>query len=190
MALTARSTPHTGRRLAVLSCVLGIASMVLGCNHRPTQEAGASSTRFIVVRHAEKATPMSDSDKDPALTDAGHERAARLARSLDDAGVVAVYATPYKRTRQTAEPTALAQQLPITEYDARGEAAVFAGALRERHRAGTVLVVGHSNTVPDIVAALCGCEVAPMTEAEYDHRFIVDITANGEVAMVDSPLAD
>jgi hypothetical protein len=51
-----------------------------------------------------------------------------------------------------------------------------------------VLIVGHSNTVPGIVASLCGCEVASIDEDEYDHRFIVAIDANGSAQVEDVPL--
>jgi len=138
-------------------------------------DADASMT-FVIVRHAEK---VADGSKDPPLTDAGHERAQALARHLSEVPVIAVYTTPFQRTRQTATPTAQEHGLPLIEYDAKLPAADFAAQLKQRHAGQTVLVVGHSNTVPDIAAALCSCGVAPMSEAEYDRLMTVRVDAGG-----------
>ncbi|MBB1087364.1 histidine phosphatase family protein [Lysobacter sp. SG-8] len=154
------------------------------CAAKPGNDPSAS-LRFVVVRHAEKAPAPAD---DPALTPEGEARAARLAASLANAPLVAVYATDYARTRDTAAPSAAAHGLAVTSYDAREPAAAFVAGLRARHESGTVLVVGHSNTVPGIAGALCGCAVAAMDESEYDHRFIVDIDASGAATLVDRPL--
>lgn len=86
-----------------------------------------------------------------------------------------MYSTDTRRTRATATPAAQAHGLAVTSYDARG-AEAFAGELRARHPAGLVLVVGHSNTVPALAAALCGCAVAPMTEQEYGLRYRLRFT--------------
>jgi len=135
---------------------------------------------FVIVRHAEKAQ---DDPRDPMLTDAGRSRAAALASALADAPITAVYATQFHRTRQTAAPTARAHGLPITVYDPGQSASILAARLRQSHRAGHVLVVAHSNTAPAIAAALCGCEVAPMDENEYDRRMTVRLAGNGAATL-------
>ncbi len=173
---------HVARIVSLLSLVF----LAAACSHEAARAPGPEAPTFVVVRHAEKDTATTDPD--PALIVAGEQRAQRLARSLEAASLVAVYATPYRRTRQTAAPTALAHDLPVTAYDAREPADAFAATLRERHRAGTILVVGHSNTVPGIVAALCGCDIPAMTEAEYDHRFVVEFDADGQARVSDRPL--
>jgi phosphohistidine phosphatase SixA len=103
---------------------------------------------------------------------------------LKDAGVTDIYTTQYKRTRQTAEP--LAQQLGITIAERPINAANSATYARDltqeiltRSAGKGVLVVGHSNTVPDIVRSLSGIAVPAMTDAEYDHIFVVVIPAVG-----------
>jgi len=154
---------------------------LLACASSP-MTAAPGTTEFVVVRHAEKAVGP-DVGPDPALTDAGHARARTLALALADAPVVAVYSTAYARTRQTAAPTADAHGLPVTPYDAREPATALAARLRAAHPAGTVLVVGHSNTVPDIAAALCGCAVPPMDETEYDRRLVVTVGADGHASL-------
>lgn len=129
-----------------------------------------------LVRHAEKA---SDDPKDPGLTDVGILRAERLAVLLRDDAVVAVYTTGYRRTQATAAPTARARGLRIQTYDAAQAAIGLAAQLRREHKHGALLVVGHSNTVASITAALCGCEVAPLRDDEFDRWITVRINRNG-----------
>jgi broad specificity phosphatase PhoE len=159
-------TPIKTLALSLLLCVLS------ACASRPA----AVPLEFVLVRHAEKAD---DDPRDPSLSDAGRARAQRLAESFAGREVFAVYATGYKRTRDTAGPTASAHATAVSVYDAKLPAAEFAAQLRRRHPVGKVLVVGHSNTVPDIAAALCGCEVAPMTDTEFDRRIVVDFDGQG-----------
>ena len=138
------------------------------------------ATTFVIVRHAEK---VADDSRDPALTAEGRARAQRLATALATAPLVAVYATGFQRTQQTAAPTAQAHALPVTTYDAEMPVAEFAALLLRNHRHGHVLVVAHSNTAPAIAAALCGCEVAPMDENEYDRRMTVRLAGNGAATL-------
>ena len=135
------------------------------------------TVEFVIVRHAEKA---SDDPRDPQLSAAGMARAQRLAASLATAPLAATYATAYRRTRQTAAPAAAAHGLTVSTYDAKSDAGEFAAVLRQRHARGTVLVVGHSNTVPAIAGALCGCVVAPIGDDEYDRRLRVRIDGDGD----------
>lgn len=152
-------------------------TVLLACTSVPMPATEA--TQFVVLRHAEKA-PVG---QDPSLTEAGTARAAAVAQALADAPVVAVYSTDYARTRETALPTAQAHALPVTPYDAREPAEAFAARLLAAHVGGTVLVVGHSNTVPGIAAALCGCDVPPMEETEYDRRLVVTVDADGKAVL-------
>lgn len=123
----------------------------------------------IVVRHMEKA--LVDGD-DPALSDAGIARAARVATVLAATGVDAVYATQYRRTVETAMPLAERLSLPLHVYNA-GDIEGLVAELDERHRAETVVVVGHSNTVPEIVEALSREDVGPISEDRYGDVFVV-----------------
>lgn len=161
-------------RIASLLLLVALA----GCRSVPDPADGAT---FIVVRHAEKAI---DDPRDPTLTSAGVARAERLARRLHRAPLVAVYATPLRRAQATAAPTARDHRLPVTTYDATS-AAEFARGLRARHAAGTVLVVGHSNTVPAIAQALCDCAIAPIADSEYGRRISLHVRPDGRVAVDD-----
>jgi broad specificity phosphatase PhoE len=109
----------------------------------------------------------------------GQQRARHIAAMLKDAGIRQVFSTPYQRTRQTAEPTAVQFALPVQTYDA-GKQADFARQLRGM--GGNMLVVGHSNTVPDLVRHLGGDPGADMPETEYDRLYHVTITDDGKVA--------
>jgi len=102
-----------------------------------------------------------------------------LARRLADAPLVAVYSTPFRRTRETARPSAVLHGVAVTTYDSALPAPAFAAQLRAAHPSGTVLVVGHSNTVPAIASALCGCQVAPLGENDYDAIYTVRIQGDG-----------
>ncbi len=157
-----------------------LALLAAGCAGTASVTPRAAGATFIVVRHAEKAAAPND---DPGLAPVGRERAALLARMFEDADLVAVYATGYRRTRDTVRPAARLHTLEPRTYDARIAAKAFAAQLATRHPSGTVLVAGHSNTVPDIVAALCACAAAPMGESEYDRISIVRFDAAGRPAL-------
>ena len=139
-------------------------------------ERPSAGATFIVVRHAEK---VADASNDPPLTEKGQARAEALAASLSDERLQAIYSTALRRTQQTADPSARAHRLQVITYDAKAAAAQFATQLKEAHPDGTVLVVGHSNTVPGIAGALCGCTVPPMDETEYDRRMAIRIAPDG-----------
>lgn len=147
---------------------------------------GTEPTTVIVVRHAEKATGQGD---DPHLSDAGTARAHALARALDDAGVTAVIVSQYACTAETAAPTARAAGVspevvevkdPIPRHIADVSAAV------RRHPGGVVLVVGHSNTVADIVAALGAGRPGDICDPEYDRMEIVGMAPNGRAWRIES----
>ena len=144
-----------------------------------------ATTTIIFVRHAEKATEPAD---DPGLSAAGQRRVAELTRQLVDADVVAgidaIYATDYNRTQETARPIADALDLPINTYDARDSETVLATILKE-HKGKIILVVGHSNTVPMLIANLgASKKVPPIHESEYDNIYIISIPWFGKTKTI------
>ena len=140
----------------------------------------ASATTLFVVRHAEKAD---DGTSDPPLTADGTARAERLAAMLRDAQIDAAYATGYRRTQATAAPLAEAAGISVTTYEEQG--GELADLLLERHAGETVLVAGHSNTVPMLLNALVGDErFVQLAETEYDALFVVVAHTRGAVEVV------
>jgi broad specificity phosphatase PhoE len=126
--------------------------------------AAAQSTIFL-VRHAEKA-----SGDDPDLTEAGHARAESLATVLKDAGITAIYTSEVKRTQQTAAPLAKALRVEPAVILAKDSAALVA---KLKSSSGNVLVVGHSNTIPEIIKALGITTSVNISDSDYDNLFLV-----------------
>lgn len=144
-----------------------------------------ATTTIIFVRHAEKVDPMAE---DPSLSEAGQRRAQELARQLVDADVVAgidaVYSTPYKRTRETAAPVADALGLEIQIYDPSNNEAVLEEILK-RYKGKIILVVGHSNTLPTLIADLgASKKVPPIAESEYDNIYVISIPWSGKTKTI------
>ena len=146
----------------------------------PWVAAASPDTVVVLVRHAEKA---SDGSRDPLLTGAGRARAESLVDRLADRPLVAVYATHFRRTQLTAWPVAKARGLALTVRPAGEPADSLAEVLRSRHAGQSVLVVGHSNTLPALARALGAPGVADMDESEYDRAMIVVIPAEGAVQL-------
>lgn len=180
VAATSGEARATRTACARLWGVFASALLLAAC--MPTREA-TPGVEFVIVRHAEK---RSDDPRDPQLTDAGLARARRLATAMSSQPLAAVYATTYRRTQQTAAPSAAAHGLAVTTYDAKQDARAFAASLKQDHRSGTILVVGHSNTVPGIAAALCACAVAPIPDDEFDRRVSVHVDGNGKATLSDT----
>ncbi len=144
-----------------------------------------ATTTMIFVRHAERAGPSAD---DPGLTPAGQRRAMELARQLVDADVVAgvdaIYSTPFRRTRDTAQPVADALDLPINIYDPSDNEAVLETILKN-HKGKIILVVGHSNTLPTLIADLGASKNVPaIAETEYDNIYIISIPWFGKTKTI------
>ena len=141
----------------------------------------ASAQQLVyLVRHAERADQAAPAGQmqapnDPPLSPAGEARAKRLATMLRDAGITAIFTTQFRRTRDTAQPLASARGLtPLVNPGA--DTAGLVAKLRAEHATGIVLVVGHSNTIPEIIAALGGPAIT-IADNEYDNLFVLVPTA-------------
>lgn len=133
----------------------------------------SAETTIYLVRHAEKA-PTKDL-KDPELTAIGKFRALNIAKQLSEVGVSKIFSTKYNRTLQTAKPLADYLELQIEHYDPR-QLTEFADKIKSMK--GTFLIVGHSNTTPQLTQLLSGKEVNPIEENEYDNLYQVIINEN------------
>jgi broad specificity phosphatase PhoE len=125
----------------------------------------------ILSRHAEKAASP---PKDPPLSSAGEKRANLLASMLADAGVDAIYVTELQRTQQSAAPLAARTHVKPTMIPA-DDTDQLIKAIRGR-QSGVVVVIGHSNKLPAIIAGLGGPKVT-IPETEYDNLFVLTVGA-------------
>ena len=138
-------------------------------------EMHPAATIFL-VRHAEKTSDKTD----PPLTTEGRQRAERLADMLGDANITRVYSSDYKRTRDTGAPLAKHLGMEVQLYDAGDLEAIAERLIAE---GGRTLVVGHSNTTPQLVELLGGEGGEPIVEAtEYNRLYIVTLGHDGEVS--------
>jgi phosphohistidine phosphatase SixA len=143
----------------LMGCI--ILSLLVSCSHS-----------YYIVRHAEKATQEANMSSDVPLTDKGKERAEALREILKDKRIVYVFSTNTIRTKSTAQPTAGLFHLTTEVYGPKPDSA-FISLLKSKKK--NTLVVGHSNTVDDIVNMLCGRKEMPgdLPDAEYNKLFIV-----------------
>lgn len=142
-----------------------------GCKKIPQDQ---SISTFYLVRHAEKVKQQND----PGLTKEGKERAYFLADYLKDIKLDAIYSTDYYRTRKTAQPTVSAQNSNMQLYDA-SDLEAFARQLKKDHKNDKVLVVGHSNTTPQLANFLLGKEkFEGISELIYDNLYVITIGKN------------
>jgi len=144
-----------------------------------------ATTTVIFVRHAEK---MAMPEGDPGLSPAGQRRVAELTRQLVDADVVAgidaVYATPFRRTEETARPIADALGLPLNSYDAADTEAIMEHVV-SAHKGKIILVVGHSNTLPALIGNMGASKKVPkIEENEYDNIYVVSIPWFGKTKTI------
>lgn len=122
---------------------------------------------IFVVRHAEKAP---GGGNDPDLSEAGRKRSEALSRILKDARITAVFVTEVKRTQETAGPLAKAAHIDPTVVPAKDIAGLVA---RLRALNGNALVVGHGNTIPDLLKALGITTPISIPDDDYSEIFIV-----------------
>lgn len=135
----------------------------------------APATTILIVRHADRAG-QADS-----LSAAGVLRARDLVRVAGRTNVRAIYHSDTRRTRDTAAPLAAALHVDPIEYPAREYAPLIERILRD-HAGESVLVVGHSNTVPLMIAAAGGPSLPEIDEKEFDGLFIVVVTCRDRPA--------
>jgi broad specificity phosphatase PhoE len=165
----------------LLACGFAIAATTTVAP-RPAQ---AQADRLVIlVRHAEKAAEPRD---DPHLSDAGRERAKALGAALASVPVSAVIVTQFRRTHETAAPVLSARGLtPIVPAGSGFGAHVnaVADSVRAQPPGSTILVVGHSNTIPAIIGALGGPKLKDLCDNEYATLFVLDLPASGAPRLI------
>lgn len=187
------------RRLSRATLLILLATLCVGAgrtveatgNPQRPADAEAKVTTVFLVRHAEKADGPG---QDPPLTEAGKQRAEALARLLQNAGVKGIYTSQFQRTQLTAEPLAKRLGLTVTPVPLSVKPSnpreVTEESVREltkrveSHAGGAVLIVGHSNSVPDVIRMLGGDTVPKIDESSFDNLFVVTVYAGGRAKVV------
>lgn len=166
---------------AIFVSFVSLLLILTGCPSKPADQPPVAEQKPLVVflvRHAEKT----DDGKDPDLSEEGKKRAQDLAAVLSSADIGHVHSTDFIRTRDTAAAVAGTAGVEVEKYDPK-DLAGFAKKLKET--GGRHLVVGHSNTTPELAKLLGGDAGTEIDEkGEYDRLYIVTIGKDGTVNSV------
>ncbi len=150
--------------LLLLTCTFG--SMLHAQQVLPN-----SQTKIYIVRHAEK-----ESGNDPGLTPAGRVRAGDLVRKLKHKHIRRIYVTQYRRTQMTGDSMRIQLGIDTVHYIADTTGVdLLNKIIAHNDRQHTILVIGHSNTIPKIIRKL-GVMNFPqenMADNEFDNLFLV-----------------
>jgi 2,3-bisphosphoglycerate-dependent phosphoglycerate mutase len=131
--------------------------------------ASCKTTTYYISRHAERAGAMGN---DPQLTPEGEKQALDLRDYLKNKAIKAVYSTNFNRTKATARPTSEHFNLPVIIYNPQ-QANTMIDSLKAVNK-NNILIVGHSNTVDDMVNRFTGANtMTDLPETEYGSLFIV-----------------
>jgi len=125
------------------------------------------ATTVILIRHAERDN---SAVLDPHLNDKGIARAKSLVHVMEQAEIKAIYTSSYVRTKETANPLAAQHGITPVQID---EAAALKTNILENHSGKTVLVVGHSNTVPELIGLFGNIGVFTIGDNEFDNLFVL-----------------
>jgi 2,3-bisphosphoglycerate-dependent phosphoglycerate mutase len=146
----------------------------------PLCHAQKKITTFVLLRHAEKGN---DDPKDPELKPEGMERAIRLTKMLAKTSVDAIYSTAFKRTRNTVAPLAAVKGLEVQTYEAHKTDEIE--NMLQKYAGGTIVICGHSNTIPRMANVLIGKEAfKDYDDSDYDNFLIISVVEKGKVAKV------
>lgn len=139
--------------------------------------------RIYIVRHAEKAVPSTGvmmNASDPPLSETGERRAKALAIQMSHRKIQHIYSTNTIRTRSTAEGVSQAAGVPVQLYNTRDSLPYFINSIKALKK-GNILIVGHSNTVDDLVNDISGEKYVPgdLKDDEYSNLFILKRKGKG-----------
>ena len=157
--------------------------LILLCSFLASQISGFAQeqiTTFLLIRHAEKGD---DGTKDPDLTEAGRQRSVRLTEMLKDQSIDAIYSTKFKRTQNTVALLAESRKLKVLSYEASRPGDI--DAILSQYRGGTVVICGHSNSIPWTINYLMGKEnYKDFEDKDYKNFVVVSVVEKGKVTKV------
>lgn len=158
--------------------ILTLIAVLVFCSGTLAQEK-----TIILVRHVEKDTAATADKKDPELAESGKERAKKLVTATKKYKFDEIYSTDFKRTRQTAEPTAAKRKKSVQTYDASKPQELVDKIMASKN--DKFLVVGHSNTIP-LLANLIGKRMVfrDLLDTEYSVIWVVKMK-NGVVEKIE-----
>ena len=165
-------------------------AMAVFCQPAVAQDQFKPITVFL-IRHAERED---EPRQDPPLSKVGVARSQALARLLTTAGIKAVFTSQFTRTKQTAEPLATKLGINVTPFTlksnpsnprqiAEESTAEVTNKILE-HAGESVLVIGHRNSIPDVIKMLGGDFIPTIDERKFDDLFIVNVYAKGKAKVV------
>jgi 2,3-bisphosphoglycerate-dependent phosphoglycerate mutase len=129
-------------------------------------------TTYYFIRHAEKV----DSSKNADLSIIGLERAKLWNEIFSEINLDAIYSTDFKRTLQTVAPTANFKKVTIINYNPK---TIDIESFKKNTLGKKVLVVGHSNTIPNFVNQIINKKIySDMDDVTFGNLYIV--TINGD----------
>ncbi|HEX8142852.1 MAG TPA: phosphoglycerate mutase family protein [Pyrinomonadaceae bacterium] len=148
---------------------------------------GTAPTIVIMVRHGDRNTPTRvNPDTNPHLNTAGKDRALILSGVLSRANVKAVYTSNTFRSKETAEPLATKLRLSptvIDEVSKVDEALKLKNDILSNNAGKTVLVVGHTDTIPELIRQLGGENMPDIDDKEFDNLFVVTVFSPGKASV-------
>jgi len=154
----------------IIKLIISFAITSLSLSAFAGDKPSTDSYTIYLVRHAEKQ--IIEGERNPELTQCGVKRAEQLADILENVKLASVFSTNYKRTMATAKPTAQQKKLAIKNYDPRKLPDIAKQLINEKQNA---LVVGHSNTTPQLAQLLSNQDVKGLTELEYQELYQVQV---------------
>jgi len=169
---------HNHMNVAFLSLLITLFASCSPSTNNEERNAGSDLlektsqlTTLYIVRHAEQRTNDGD---DPGLNPKGKQRAVALAAMLKEAGIDAVYSTPYQRAMATGKPLADSLTLSVQAYDPDQDLREVVDAILDQHQGEQVLIVGHSTTVPGMLNVLVEENRYPdLVSGQHDDLFQV-----------------
>ena len=153
--------------LFIFSC------MIVGINAQTGLTGIASKTKIYLVRHAEKATTPADN---PVLTENGNKRAGDLMRKLQNKNVKRIFVTQFRRTQMTGDSMRIQLGIDTVKYLAEENGNdLFTKIISHRDAGKTILIIGHSNTIPDYILKLgvANYPTANIPDKEFDNIYLV-----------------
>lgn len=176
--------------MKTITLILILLATAVFCQPIVAQDEFKPITVFL-IRHAERED---EPKQDPPLSKIGISRSEALARLLSTAGIKAIFTSQYTRTKQTAEPLATKLGLTVTPFTLKTNPANPRQITEEstaevtnkilEHAGQSVLVIGHSNSIPDVIKMLGGDVIPTIDEKKFDDLFIVNVYARGKAKVV------